>query len=179
MWGLGVHVSAPLSVCHITGSVCCSLLIPHKSFSWGIFRDGCYVSGTCHVISTRIGRGRNLGEVKEVRRAPSPTFLSLCFLIRWTCFLILPALHHFLFYIFSTFLPSVLPFVVFFFLHPVLFEVNLWTHTHTCTHASPVFQQREISYRSEGWLGVVLFLGWSNLVQGFSLSDLLQHETPG
>lgn len=126
-----MHVSAPLSVCHITGSVCCSLLIPHKSFSWGIFRDGCYVSGTCHVISTRIGRGRNLGEGKEVRRAPSPTFLSLCFLIHWSAVFEpfqLCTIFYFLFF-FPLFWHKCSAFVVFPSLTPVLFEVNLWTHT--------------------------------------------------
>lgn len=34
-----------------------------------------------------------------------------------------------------------------------------------------------ISYRGSR-LGVALFLGWSNLVKGFSLSDMLSPETP-
>lgn len=60
------YMYAPhLSVCHITGAVGCSLLTPHECFSWGIFRDGCYVSGTCHVISTGTGRERNEGKETE------------------------------------------------------------------------------------------------------------------
>lgn len=91
-----------------------------------------------------------------------------------------PRSNRFLFFIsFSTFLTSVLPFVVFFFFALLCCLKLIYEPTHSRTHASPVFQQRGISFRSEGWLGVVLFLGWSNLVQGFSLSDLLQHETPG
>lgn len=74
------YMYAPhLSVCHITGAVCCSLLTPHECFSWGIFRDGCYVSGTCHVISTGTGRERKWreGDREAIWKERKASFLAV------------------------------------------------------------------------------------------------------
>lgn len=141
---------------HITGVVCCSQLPPRESFSWGIFRDGCYVSGTCHVISFGIGREPSQEEGKETQTRQGGRKGSRRWGKAFFCVDSPPAHSSLLFL--SQFLWGL-----------ALIEC-LQTQTHTlflCFKKGSRLQAQQ-----------ALHLGWSNQVVGFALSDTLPHECP-
>lgn len=159
-----MHISTP------SQSATSPLLAPHESFSWGIFRVGCYVSGTCHVISTGIGRERNLEEGKEgrrqrearweERRAPFTRSTPLLLFIHpdsvFNSCSFAPFLLFFLSVFWSFFnLNTVILFFFIFFL-----STSSVTYPHevpTNTHVIPVFLCKCWSVVKVEGLGVVLF----------------------